>query len=316
MTVTASQTTDWLNELGCDGVTLSLRELVYYQARAHLLDLTPSRLIKHRMAGQYLAPHKGRGMEFAEVRHYQNGDDVRSIDWRVTARTGVAHTKLYQEEKERPVYVVSDFSDSMLFGTRFVLKSIQTAHIAAMIAWSASRRGDRVGGLTFNSQNHYEAKPGSRQNAVLRLIHQLIECHGESRTAHAEPDYCPFNEQLQRLNQMAKPGSLVYLISDFSKMNEQSAKQLQNLTRHCEVIAVRVSDPFELSLPKYHDDIHLDTSENITTLALSSASFRDTYKKHVTAYRDKTHHQLTRLGINVIDITSAMPLTEQLVSRG
>lgn len=124
----------WLKSCHANGVSLDLKELIYYRAKARLLDLTPKNQIKHKMAGQYLAPHKGRGMEFAEVRHYQPGDDIRSIDWRVTARTGQTHTKIYQEEKERPVFIFTDFSNTMLFGSQLLLKSVQAAHLSALVA--------------------------------------------------------------------------------------------------------------------------------------------------------------------------------------
>ncbi len=136
--------TSWLTQSHSNGVELTLKELLYYKSKARLLDLKPKRAIRSDQAGQYLAPHKGRGMEFAEVRQYQYGDDIRAIDWRVTARTGEAHTKLYQEEKERPVFIFCDLSSPLLFGSRLLLKSVQAAHLSALVAWSACARGDRL----------------------------------------------------------------------------------------------------------------------------------------------------------------------------
>ena len=140
----------WLAKYHSDGVNLGIKELIHYQGKTSLLNLSPRKTVQAKLAGAYLAKTKGRGMEFDEARHYQAGDDIRAIDWRVTARTGKTHTKLYREEKERPVFVLTDLSSSMQFGTQFLFKSVQAAHLSALIAWSARKRGDRIGGLVFN----------------------------------------------------------------------------------------------------------------------------------------------------------------------
>ena len=118
----------WLSKYQSNGVDLGIKELIHYQGKTALLNLSPRKTVQAKLAGAYLAKTKGRGMEFDEARHYQAGDDIRAIDWRVTARTGKTHTKLYREEKERPVFVLTDLSSSMQFGTQFLFKSVQAAH--------------------------------------------------------------------------------------------------------------------------------------------------------------------------------------------
>ena len=115
--------------------------------------------ISGTIGGPYLTKLKGRGMEFAEARPYQPGDDVRHIDWRVTARTVRTHTKLYREERERPVMLVLDQCRQMFFGSRKRLKSVQAARIAALMGWRALLRGDRVGAILFSEKLHYEIRP-------------------------------------------------------------------------------------------------------------------------------------------------------------
>ena len=135
---------------------------MYYKAKAQLLELAPKVRIKNTLAGQYLAPHKGRGMEFAEVRHYQHGDDIRSIDWRVTARTGETHTKLFQEDREQPIVLLVDLRSPMWFGSKNCFKSVLASHIASVLAWAGLDAGERVGGIAMTNSGLFEIKRRGR----------------------------------------------------------------------------------------------------------------------------------------------------------
>lgn len=312
----------WLTQLHCTGSQLGLKELTYYKAKAGLINLQPRGVIRHRLSGQYLAPQKGRGMEFAEVRHYQQGDDIRAIDWRVTARTGKTHTKLYQEEKERPVFIMADFSPSMLFGSKLLFKSVQGAHLAALIAWQASLRGDKIGGLVFDAQKHSEFRPRGRDNGVLHFFHGLIEHHQRALTQLDAANstnafsHLPLSAQLRRLNQLARPGSLVYLISDFSQLDEKSTRELQQLSRHCEVVAACIDDPFEQRLPAYSHAIGAQTHHGQINLALNSHAFRKQYQQHANAHQQHRQSVLGRFCHSVITLSAATPLEQQLKARG
>ncbi|MDP2633935.1 MULTISPECIES: DUF58 domain-containing protein [unclassified Pseudoalteromonas] len=305
----------WLKTSHSHGVNLALKELMYYKAKARLLELTPKVKIKNSLAGQYLAPHKGRGMEFAEVRHYQQGDDIRSIDWRVTARTGETHTKLFQEEKERPVFVFTDFSNSMLFGSKLLLKSIQAAHISALVAWSACQRGDRIGGVVFNQHGHLELKPSAREKAVLKLCHNLCDSHQQALTQIDQPAKNNFSDNLKRLNHLAKPGSLVYLISDFSALDDASFKQLEILSRHCELIGCHISDPFEHQLPAFKQTVTVSANGNEFALPLMDKGFRDSFAKTAELAFTIRMDRLTKSGLNLISFDAASPLELQLVRK-
>jgi uncharacterized protein (DUF58 family) len=178
--------------------------------------------VQAKLAGAYLAKTKGRGMEFDEARHYQAGDDIRAIDWRVTARTGKTHTKLYREEKERPVFVLTDLSSSMQFGTQFLFKSVQAAHLSALIAWSARKRGDRIGGLVFNQHQHIECKPFTRQKAVLSLLNSMIKVQQGAKLGAqtTNQEKITLGNACARLRRLAHPGSLIFILSEFSQLDE------------------------------------------------------------------------------------------------
>lgn len=305
----------WLKQSHSHGVNLDLKELMYYKAKAKLLELAPKVKIKNTLTGHYLAPHKGRGMEFAEVRHYQQGDDIRSIDWRVTARTGKTHTKLFQEEKERPVFVFTDFSNSMLFGSKLLLKSIQGAHISALVAWSACLRGDRVGGIVFNQHTHLELKPSAREKAVLKLCHNLCDAHQQALNNIDKPAANNFSDNLKRLNHLAKPGSLVYIVSDFNALDDTSLKQLELLARHCELIGCHISDPFEHQLPNFKQTITVTANGQNFALPLMDNGFRERFAKNAEQVFNARLNRLTKSGLNLISFNAASPLELQLVRK-
>nr|WP_233998442.1 DUF58 domain-containing protein [Pseudoalteromonas sp. T1lg48] len=305
----------WLEQLHSNGHSLALKELTYYKTKTQLLDLAVRKRIRSPHSGQYLAPHKGRGMEFAEVRHYQSGDDVRSIDWRVTARTGEAHTKLFQEEKERPVLMLVDFSASMHFGSQLLFKSVQAAHLAALIAWSACARGDKLGALVFNDQQHHEFRPQSRDKAVLRVFHGLLDSHKQQQTLSSSATGTDLLRQLQRLNQLAKPGSTVYLLSDFAILqhddNPAIERELQRLARHCEVVACVISDPFEQHLPHYPEAVNVRSHQGHFSLPLQDAGFRRRFNQQAQQLDALRQQKLSRYCHSLVEISAAKALEQQ-----
>lgn len=195
--------------------------------------------------GGYVSNFKGRGMEFDETRLYQAGDDVRSIDWKVTARTGKAHTKIFREERERPVFISVDYRRPMHFATRGVFKSVMAARLAALLAWTSEHHGDRIGGQIFTDNTCVELKPKSGKPGVLRLLNALVSGNEDRIQRHFS-----LNRVLSRLTQHARPGSLVYIISDFRGMNDDAETHLSRLSQHCDVTLIFVYDNLERSLPQ------------------------------------------------------------------
>ena len=312
--------TSWLTSHHCDGVNLGIKELIYYQGKASLVNLSPRKTVQAKLAGSYLAKTKGRGMEFDEARHYQPGDDIRAIDWRVTARTGKTHTKLYREEKERPVFVLADLSASMQFGTQLMFKSVQAAHLTALLAWAARKRGDRIGGLIFNQFQHIECKPFTRQKAVLSLLNSLIKVQTQS-LQHA------LNQQLvdtqktvtladacARLRRLAHPGSLVFLLSDFRQLDELSKQHIAQLSKHCEVVAYPISDPFEHALPRVRTPqrVALTDGSNQQQIMLGEQQTEARYSEQHQAQFARIERTLKQCKAQVINISSGVPLEQQL----
>lgn len=201
-------------------------------------------LIQAAQSGQYLSRFKGRGMEFDETRLYTPGDDIRCMDWKVTARTGKAHTKLFREERERPVFLSVDMRQSMFFATRGVFKSVLAARLAALLAWSALKQSDRVGGQIFSESAGLELKPEHGRRAVLHFLQKLVDAKPDKGSADSGLD-----EALQRLCIHARPGSLVFIFSDFRGLSSTGEFSLIRLRRHCDLALVFISDSLEKQLP-------------------------------------------------------------------
>jgi uncharacterized protein (DUF58 family) len=209
--------------------------------------------------GAYVSHFRGRGMEFDESRPYQPGDDPRSIDWRVTARSTTAYTKLFREERERPVLVCVDLRSNMHFATRGCFKSVNASRAAALLAWAAHHRGDRLGGLIFGDTSHRELKPRLGRRAALRFVHQLAEhrdwpssssIKGSKTLAETDTKGSdPLVQAMSALRRVARPGSLIVVISDFIGFDRAAQSYLSSVARHNEVLAVFMNDPLERQLP-------------------------------------------------------------------
>lgn len=305
-----------LSLLQTNGVNLSTAELLRYQQLAKLFSLAPKRSPQARLAGSYLTKHKGRGMEFDEARHYQPGDDIRAIDWRVTARTGKTHTKIYREERERPVFLFCDFSPSMMFGTRLLTKSMQVAHICSLISWSAAAHGDKVGALLFNQSQHKEVKPLARKRAVLHICHELMDLHATShaQVASKEADTQAFADACARLRRLARPGSLVYLLSDFQHLGSAAQQHLSQLSRHCEVRAIIVDDPIEHTLPQTRSIQRVSVSDGINQQRwlLGDRKEEDTYQRWREQQNSAMEQSLKQANISRYHITAGLPLDSQI----
>lgn len=231
-----------------EAVQISVPALVELSRFAPYLPLSSEKILA-RQSGDYQSPFKGRGMEFDESRLYQAGDDIRNIDWRVTARTGKAHTKLFREERERQVFIWLDLRAPMFFATRGMYKSVLASRMASLLAWSAVHHGDRVGGVIFSDDSHHELKPQRGKNGALRLINQIVQHQSWHNSGQGQADKSSMLRSLIRLRRVARPGSLIFMLSDFRNLDEKIESQLILLGRHTDIVMVFIYDQLEQELP-------------------------------------------------------------------
>lgn len=229
-----------------NGIQLEAAELIALRPRCNALTLPMHRPAASALAGAYRSRFRGRGVDFVESRNYQPGDDIRNMDWRVTARTGRAHTKVFQEERERPVLIVLDAGPSLFFGTKVRLKSVAAGYLAAAIAWTAVKRGDRIGGFLFAPGRHREIRPAGGRRGAMHIINGLVDWLQPEDMGTGS---APLSESLQRVRHVVRPGSLVLVISDFFNLDEDCNRHLSRLRQHNDVIGCQVLDPAEEALP-------------------------------------------------------------------
>lgn len=255
-------------------VSVSLGELVALNNGARRLQLRP-RFVRAGQGGRYISRMRGRGMEFDESRPYQPGDDVRNIDWRVTARTGKTHSKVFREERERPVLISVDARRPMFFATRGRYKWVQAARGAALLAWTTHQAGDRIGGEIYTDTGFTEFRPGRGKQAVLRFMNSLADANADAR---AENTITTMENAFRRTRRTAHPGSLVVFISDFRGFDDASERQLARIARHNDVLLLHVYDWLEASLP---DKGHYRLGDGKKTLELDTgrASLRSSYQQ-------------------------------------
>ncbi|MGD8230876.1 DUF58 domain-containing protein [Vibrio sp. TRT 1302] len=293
-----------------DGVNLSLDELMYYKQQC-IKWLPPGKSLWSQMLGQHQSRQLGRGMDFSEVRQYQAGDDIRTIDWRVTARTGKPHTKLFSEEREKPIILYIDLSPSMMFGSTLLLKSVQAAHMASLIAWLSVTEQDRIGAVIDTGERLVELKPTGRNKGALTLIQSLITLHQQQLKQNSKIDY-GFEQGLRAIARLCPKGSEIIILSDFSRFTPTLEPQLSRLTQHNRVRLVQIVDPLERGETAFRGSEQVSDQRNTLWLDFSSTKTRQGIGQ---AFEQQQHYlkQLTqKLGISFSTLSSDAALTQQL----
>lgn len=296
------------------GADIEPAKLTALRHLAPLLPLAKQQKILNELSGQHSSQLRGRGMDYAEVRLYQAGDDLRSMDWRVTARTNKAHIKVFQQEKERPVYIVCDLRRAMHFGSKRALKSVLAADLAALLAWASLNNGDRIGALIFSDDKevNLRAKPGRK--AVLHLLSQLAQI-GQARAqmsdqVNDQTSSASANERMQQIcrhiRRTVTPGSRVYVISDWLGFDELCQQQLFHVSRHSDIVALHVCDPLEQQLPP-PGLYSVTDGENQLQLESFSKAHRHDYQQAYLQQFSQLKQRLLALTVPLVSLSTADP---------
>lgn len=294
------------------GVMVSLAELLEMRHRLNEVQLFSTGLRRSPLIGLHHSKLRGRGVDFDQVRVYQAGDDVRNIDWRVTARTQEPHTKLFHEERERPVFLLIEQSPRLFFGSGLCFKSVLGARIAALFGWAALAHNDRIGGVVFDDSHCTEVRPRRSKQSLLQLLGRLVKAN----RALATPDATAvagdgLGLALRRAREVLRPGSLVLVICDERTLTESGEQQCALLARHCDLILLPLSDPLDLALPATgllrfadtHARLELDTGD---------AELRQTWRERGEARQQRWQRMAKKLGVLLLPLSTQRDLIEQL----
>ncbi len=283
-----------------------LIQLRHYSAGINM----KSGLVRSKQTGNRLSTFKGRGMDYEESRRYQHGDDRRNLDWRVMARTGTPYTKLFREERERPVYLCLDVRPSMQFATQGSFKSVVAAHALALVGWAAFGHGDRVGGVVFGGPNRLERRPARGKRAILNWIHDVSRNTNWTVSASGEPvqerqlendvSQEHLRDKLQRIFRVSRPGSLLVIATDWRDFDDATEKQLMKLAQHNTLLLFYVYDPLEKALPP--PGVYAVTSGS-EVLAMDSRrrGRRTDYEAEFNQRRENVHKAAGKIQATCID---------------
>ena len=290
------------NNTGEGLVFSSLDSLLLQQQSARLL-LQPSRYRKAtKQAGNHQVRQLGRGMEFAESRPYSPGDDIRSMDWKVTARTGEPHTKLFEEERERPVLLWCDLRPGMFFATRGQFKSVVMTELASLLAWKSWFGGDRVGSVLLTSDGEQQVRPARSKSKVLQLMKQLADA-SQCTPVSAEMNPISLGQSWKRLRRVLSSGSQLIVLSDFRGLDLEAEQQLCRIARHSTVTLISISDLFEHQLPS-KTQLRLTDGLRFLRLNTATSALCDDYEKNDQSQSDRLQKLALRCHARLIEIST------------
>jgi uncharacterized protein (DUF58 family) len=290
------------------GAYIELAQLTAARFAVDELALSNKLRARGAIAGAHRARARGRGLEFEEVRAYQAGDDIRAIDWRVTARSGRPFTKLFREERERPLVLLVDQRAPMFFGSRTCFKSVTAAWLGAAIAWAGLHGGDRVGGIVLGSHATRELRPRHTRAGITAWLRALHQANGElGREAPTRDAEASFGQALADLRRSARPGSAIVLISDFDGARSEFAReQLYRLAQHNTLSAIHVYDPLEAELPP---PARYTITDGKRRLALDSGdpALRAQHRRHFAEHVQALRALFGGLGATFTQVSTAEP---------
>lgn len=293
------------------GPYTSLDELVRLQFKVRDFSLKPTQPVTSILSGRYGSRLRGRGLNFEELRRYLSGDDVRTIDWKVTARTRTPHVRVYSEEKDRKVLLLVDQRISMFFGTRDKFKSVTAAEAAAIAAWRAIAVGDRVGALVFNDETILETRPGQSSRTVLSILGNIVELnHLLNKDITSPPNDTMMNRCLESAARLSPHDVLVVLITDGSGLDETGQQLISKIRRKNDIITLLIHDPSRLEFSS--QPLTLSDGKRQMEVDFRSEKVRTKLTEHYANEQDKLQHFSRKLTAPLLPISNQGDVGDQL----
>jgi len=293
------------------GVYANLDDLIRIQFKSRDFSFLPRQPVNSVLSGRYASRLRGRGLNFEEIRRYLPGDDVRTMDWKVTARTRSPHVRVYTEEKDRAVLLIVDQRINMFFGTRDKLKSVTAAELAALGAWRAVGVGDRVGAVVFNDTELVDIRPQRSQQTVMSILGAVVNMnHALRADSPVVPNPGMLNRALEKALQLVPHDTLVVVISDFFGVDEHTERLTARIAAHNDVLGLLVHDPIRLQGAKQN----LTVSDGSQQMQIDFADKR-VREKLAHDYREEQEHIthfLNRLAAPLLMVSNEGDVVDQV----
>lgn len=298
------------NENG-KGLFASVSELIAQRKNIAYLQNMHERLVTSNQAGNVKSALKGRGIELEEIRAYTFGDDIRDIDWRVSARKDMPYTKVYNEEKDREIYVLLDLSPYMAFGSRFELKSVTAAKIAALIGWLSLENKDRFGAVVFDGTQTFFYRATNNRSTMPVILNKIADLTQAMLTPKLTSE-CSLNSALKMMNNYIKERASVFVISSFNMLGESEKKSLSQLSKKSRVFGVNVFDPLEKTAPIKGEYMVADGKGKNLIFNSANKLFRAEYQQYFDDKKNKFQDFCRRFRIAYAEVCPAQDLCSQL----
>ena len=295
-----------------DGAYTDLNSLIRLKHMGRGFSLLPSQPIHSLLAGQKASRLRGRGLNFEEIRNYLPGDDIRNIDWKVTARMREPHTRVYTEERDRPALLIVDQRVNMFFGSQRSMKSVTAAEATALGAWRVVDAGDRVGAIVFNDTDTRIIRPQRSNKTVMQILEAVVN---QNKALSASPDIVSrperLNEVLKQATQLAKHDYLVCVISDFDGADDDTRRLMTRLAQHNDVLAGFVFDALETEIPELGPVVVGDGAMQVEVDS-NDASLRQQFADIHTDRLAAARKFLLQRQIPIIPLDAGLPVADQL----
>ncbi|PSL21995.1 DUF58 domain-containing protein [Shimia abyssi] len=292
-------------------VHVSLASLRALEYRARQITFTSKQQAHSALNGRHGSRIRGRGLDFLELRDYLPSDDVRAIDWKVTARTGKPHVRVFTEERDRPTLIVVDQRMSMFFGSVLNMKSVTAAEAAAITAFRVLDQGDRVGGIIFGDTRIAELRPRRNRAALDQFLIALSRANQDLHAQATTSSPLAFNDVLRAVQRIAKRDHLVIILSDFAEVDDTTRVLMSGLTRRNDVVLGLVTDPTARALP---DSTQFTASDGAlqAELDLTDAPTRDALLRYSADRLKAIHNWQLEMRLSILPLTTAQDTLPQI----
>ena len=290
----------------------NLHALARLRYTARGFSYLPRQSVRSLLSGRKRSRLRGRGLDFDELRHYRPGDDIRTMDWRVTNRTGKPHVRVYTEERDRPVIVIVDQRLPMFFGSCKKMKSVIAAEVAAMTAWRVLSVGDRIGAILFNDTRLVEARPSRSDKKVMGWLGDLSAMNNDLSVApghQSNPD--AFTQALKTAERNISHDYLIVLVSDFYGWSDETLGVIRRINQHNDIISALIYDPLERDISRANKLVVSDGSYQLE-IDPERQGLGEKFEASFESSFARVQGELQRHGIPVIPVDTATPAAGQL----